>query len=768
MLRKIIAFFTAAIIALTMLPTVSFASSWSKVIYDTDVFDYLVEKIREEESDYIAERMKLMLYGDKDLYEYGVGDDWYNTSSYLTIYDKELQESINLRSSQCYGYANLVYHKLFGRISYDSGNVEVASISRSNMSVSAFKKALDKARPGAHVRGGSSHSVVYLTKDEDDEGFYYLDAYKEGGIYQVHLTHMSYEKFVNRYPSLNFILLPENYPSFDFPEELTVKDFSYPVTKKSGAGFTPSGKIMSQHNLTEVYAKLTDSKGNILSSRKVTPDTKYWDIAWFDNALDFSDITSSGTYTYYLSATDETGAEVKIEKSFTVGSSSANATVTVSSEEMTPSVSSDKYFATVFDTVPSYSRSGDKFTEDGVINGKHVILKSLSEVTVGGTKYYKLTDGSWVKATDISPLKSLAVSNKPNKTTYYDYEKLKTDGLTLTVTLENGESFKVTDGYSVDYDKNAIGEIKVNVAYFDLSTSYSITVIETDVTVGEQYEVAEALRVRAHAGTSHEQLGTLSEGTVITVTDKFFDGEYMWGLIDYNGKEGWCALEFATYLSGSMVNEISLSSERIHVEEGTSKAFTATALPSLASNTSLTYSSSDDSIITVNSAGVITAKDAGSAVVTVTASNGVKAEISVTVTATFNYSVYLNPEFNSNSATVVGIPVEISVKAFSEKYPTASVYNADGTAASQDDIISTGTVIDFNGKKYTAIVLGDPNGDGSISSTDFLMCRKSYLGTFSLGDTGFSAADIDGDGKITSTDFMRIRKHYLKLHNIYA
>lgn len=766
-MRKIIAFSSAVIIALTMLPTVAFAARYTDIA-DTETFDYIIEKIRNEESDYIAERLKLMIYGDEEYNPYGVGERWFDTSSYLNIYDGEIDEKVNMRSSQCYGYANYVYHKLFGKISFDKGNVEVASLSRSNTSVSTLKNAISKARAGAHVRGGGSHSVVYLTTDKDNDGFYYLDAYKTSGRYHIHLTYTTYSQFISMYPSINFILLPEDYPEFNFPEALTVEDFSYPVTKKSSSGFAPSGKVMSNYELTEVYTKVCDKNGKTLFSRKVDPSGKYWDTAWFDNALSFSDITSSGTYTYYLAASDASGAEVVIEKDFSVGSSNTSAKVTVSAENLTPSEPSENYFATVSEVIPSYSRSGDIFTENGVINGKHVILKSLAEVNIGGEVYYKLIDGSWVKASDISALSSVAVSNKPNKTTYYDYEKFKTEGLILTVTLKNGDSFKVSDGFSTDYPKTATGEVKVNVSYFGLDTSFNITVIKTDVVVGEQYEVTSSLRVRAHPGTSHEQLGTLSSGTVITVTEKFDDGEYIWGLIDYSGNEGWCALNYAEYLSGSIVNEISVTENKITLEEGKDKQISAIALPLLSQNRDLTYSTSNPDIATVDSFGNVTAVSSGSVVITVAASNGVKTEVSVTVTASFNYLTYLDAEFVDSSLVVVGIPVEISVSDFTAKYKNAAVLNADGTSASSDSVISTGMIISYGNNQYTVIVLGDANGDGTISSTDFIMCRKSFLGTYSLSDAGFPAADIDGDGKITSTDFMRIRKHYLRLHNIYA
>ncbi len=769
-MKRFFALFLSLITIISMLsaaiPTAA-ADAYFTDITSTDTFDYIIEKIRSEENDYIAERIKLMIYGNEEYNPYGVGEKWFNASSYLTIYDGELQEDVNLRSSQCYGYANYVYHKLFGITCYDNGNTKVASISRGDMSVSALKAAIQKARCGSHVRGGNSHSLVFLTTDKDNNGFYYLDAYDYNGPYMVHLTYSTYSQFISKYGSLTFIYSPETYPSYSLPSILTVSDFSYPVTQKSGSGFSPAGKVMSNCDITKITASVKNANGTVIFSRTASPSSKYWDIAWFDNALTFSKLTTSGKYSYNLTASDSSGATVTISKDFTVGSSNTtSSSTTVEAVNATPSVSENKNLATLNDKTVTFTRSGDSFTDSGVINGKNVIVKATASVTVSDVKYYQMTDGSWVKGTDVSPLKSLTVSKAPVKTAYMDYETISVNGLKLTVTCENGSTFSITSGYDYFYDTQATGAVAVTVTYCELNTSFTISVTETNVVVGEKYEVLTNLRIRAHAGLTHEQVGTIPQGTVVTVTNKSVSDGYTWGQISYNGYTGWCALEYAKYISGTIVNSLTVTSDTVTVENGETFRINAVAAPSYAADTSLKFTASNESIVKVDSTGLITAVYPGSATVTVTTANGISQIVSVFVNGIIDYTSYLNAVFDSNSHLVSGIPIAITVSDLFEKYG-ATVYDENGNTISGDTLVSTGMTVKYNSNIYNAVVLGDINSDGRITSTDFIICRKSFLGLYPLDETKELAADVDGDGRITSTDFLQMRRHYLQLYNIY-
>lgn len=105
----------------------------------------------------------------------------------------------------------------------------------------------------------------------------------------------------------------------------------------------------------------------------------------------------------------------------------------------------------------------------------------------------------------------------------------------------------------------------------------------------------------------------MSEGTtVITFTT-------------YNGVKANC-----TVTVKKAPEKISLQVPEITVEVGQSYDFNS-YVNSGAASFKRTYSSSNTSVASVNSSGVITTKKAGTTVITVTAFNGVKGECIVTV-----------------------------------------------------------------------------------------------------------------------------------------
>ena len=80
-----------------------------------------------------------------------------------------------------------------------------------------------------------------------------------------------------------------------------------------------------------------------------------------------------------------------------------------------------------------------------------------------------------------------------------------------------------------------------------------------------------------------------------------------------------------------------------------------------------------------------------------------------------------------------------------------------GTAVGE---IKTGAKIKIGDKEYTAVVLGDPSGDGEINSADLLKIVKHLKGTSQIKDKHIeTAADVNNDGVINSADLLKIVKH---------
>ena len=69
---------------------------------------------------------------------------------------------------------------------------------------------------------------------------------------------------------------------------------------------------------------------------------------------------------------------------------------------------------------------------------------------------------------------------------------------------------------------------------------------------------------------------------------------------------------------------------------------------------------------------------------------------------------------------------------------------------------------DLNKVKYTFSVKGDANGDGIISSKDYVVIRKHLMETAIITDTAeLMASDYNMDNNITSKDYVQIRKYLM-------
>ena len=86
-----------------------------------------------------------------------------------------------------------------------------------------------------------------------------------------------------------------------------------------------------------------------------------------------------------------------------------------------------------------------------------------------------------------------------------------------------------------------------------------------------------------------------------------------------------------------------------------------------------------------------------------------------------------------------------------------------GTAIGE---IKTGAKIKIGDKEYTAVVLGDTNGDGSINSADLLSIRKHLLSKATLTNEYEKSADVNNDQKVNSADLLAVRKQLLGKANI--
>jgi len=104
-----------------------------------------------------------------------------------------------------------------------------------------------------------------------------------------------------------------------------------------------------------------------------------------------------------------------------------------------------------------------------------------------------------------------------------------------------------------------------------------------------------------------------------------------------------------------------------------------------------------------------------------------------------------------------------------ESKATVSYYDKDGKVKSSG-IIASGDKIkiktDREEKEYTLIIYGDTNGDGKISSADYIAIKNHIMDVKKLNTFEMECADANKDGKVNSADYIAIKNHIMDVKKI--
>lgn len=122
-----------------------------------------------------------------------------------------------------------------------------------------------------------------------------------------------------------------------------------------------------------------------------------------------------------------------------------------------------------------------------------------------------------------------------------------------------------------------------------------------------------------------------------------------------------------------------------------------------------------------------------------------------------SYIVFFeNCGITSEENIIYGVPektpyTEISSRILTPGTPSYTDYGSTG-------LVTTGTTVTVNGIKGTFVIKADINSDGRITSTDYLLVKKSFS-TTPLTGLKLTAGDLNRDGKISSVDYIGIRSY---------
>ncbi len=220
------------------------------------------------------------------------------------------------------------------------------------------------------------------------------------------------------------------------------------------------------------------------------------------------------------------------------------------------------------------------------------------------------------------------------------------------------------------------------------------------------------------------------------------------------------------------VQSVSLNMDYTSLNPGMTRQLIATVLPSNATYTNVTWSTSDSNVATVNANGLVTGKAEGEAIITATTHNGLTATCQVTVTPVEVQSVSLNMDYTSLNpgmtrqliATVLPSNATYTNVTWSTSDSNVATVNANGlvTGKAEGEAIITATT--HNGLTATCRVVVIPVvATGlTLNETDLTLAIDSeftLIGTVTPENTTYptvyfstsdpTVASVNADGVVT-------------------
>ena len=441
--------------------------------------------------------------------------------------------------------------------------------------------------------------------------------------------------------------------------------------KTADCRVTVQSKIVSVYgvSLSDYYLSMTEDDTYALTATVMPEDATDKTVTWSSSNTDVATVSSEGLVT----ARSEGSAEITVKTN--EGGKTATCSVNVKAKVIpVAGISLDISSVTLNvgqTQVLAATVSPDNATDKTVTwNSSNVVVASVSAEGVvravsAGTATISATAGNFTADCSVTVVMSVA-SVSLNKTEL-TIEKGKSETLTATVSPSDAT------------DKT--------VSWKSSNTSV--------VTVDQNGKVT-----AVNAGSA-----------VITVTTK--DGS----------KTATCNVTVVI-----PVTSVSLNKTELAIEKGKSETLTATVSPSDATDKTVSWKSSNTSVVTVDQNGKVTAVNAGSAVITVTTNNGSK-------TATCKVTVVIPVTSVSLNKT------ELTIEKGKSEILTATVSPSDATnkAVTWQSSNTAVATVDQNGK-VTAKELGNvtitvTTKDGSKTATCSVTVKRP-ANTEPIGDDG--------------------------------
>ena len=252
-----------------------------------------------------------------------------------------------------------------------------------------------------------------------------------------------------------------------------------------------------------------------------------------------------------------------------------------------------------------------------------------------------------------------------------DVEKPTVQSIAVTSptsgTYKTGQTVKLTVKFSEEITGTTVPTLKIRFGTSEERTLTNGTI--SGKTIVYSYNIVDGdkgqLAVTGYTG------GTMKDaaGNDAIITSKTVSGNTIKANVEEEGAGNGSGEGTDSESDKVSVESVSLNQTKITLEKGKTATLVATVKPTNATNKAVTYNSSNESVVKVDSKGVITAVAKGTATITVTTAEGQKtATCEVTVTEVANTADGTKapgkiPQAGMEMGIIVAIVVLISVGA---------------------------------------------------------------------------------------------------------
>jgi len=118
-----------------------------------------------------------------------------------------------------------------------------------------------------------------------------------------------------------------------------------------------------------------------------------------------------------------------------------------------------------------------------------------------------------------------------------------------------------------------------------------------------------------------------------------------------------------------------------------------------------------------------------------------------------------NTVYAEDGEFVYRVKANTTVRDFQSNFATeVKVVDCNGEAVGSLPVSTGHTVTSFDGSKsMTVVVIGDVDGNGTVSATDYINVKGYIKNTTSLDKVQKNAADVDDSGEISSSDYVSLK-----------